>query len=112
MSQLPISWPSMGEYMPRNDSGVVWHYTDAAGLIGIIESGRLWASSPLTLNDASELQHGMAVVRDCWRDLRAELDATAQELVDRLVGTEALDRIQATTFLLCAAAEGDLLNQW
>ena len=35
----------------------VYHYTDAAGLIGILKNRQIWATHVTYLNDASELLH-------------------------------------------------------
>lgn len=46
--------------MPRTVSqeySALLHYTTASGLVGIIESGTLWASHARFLNDATELTH-------------------------------------------------------
>ncbi|WP_345452617.1 hypothetical protein [Arthrobacter gyeryongensis] len=40
------SWPE----------GIVWHYTNAAGLAGIIREKVLWASSTAFMNDQHELR--------------------------------------------------------
>ena len=39
------------------------HYTSPAGLIGIVQDERLWASHFLYLNDKKELQHALDVVQ-------------------------------------------------
>ncbi len=40
----------------------LYHYTDAAGLCGIVKSQRIWFTSYLHLNDPSELIYGMDIV--------------------------------------------------
>src|SRR4030067_3353051 len=39
---------------------LIYHYTDDAGLKGIIESGKLRLSDIFSLNDPSELRHGLS----------------------------------------------------
>jgi hypothetical protein len=53
---------------------LVYHYTDAAGLLGIISSGTLWATDIEFLNDAQELTYARATVLD---ELRARADEIA-----------------------------------
>src|SRR5258708_287861 len=36
----------------------LFHYTDAKGLLGIIQDKSIWASSVYYLNDASEVRYG------------------------------------------------------
>jgi hypothetical protein len=40
----------------------LYHYTDAAGLCGIVKSQRIWFTSYLHLNDPSELIYGLDIV--------------------------------------------------
>jgi hypothetical protein len=40
----------------------LYHYTNGAGLRGIVESQKIWFTSYLHLNDPSELIHGMGIV--------------------------------------------------
>jgi hypothetical protein len=40
---------------------MLFHYTDAAGLRGIVESGKLWFSDIFGQNDPSELRHGLLI---------------------------------------------------
>jgi hypothetical protein len=39
---------------------IIYHYTDAKGLKGILESGALWLTDIRNLNNPSELKHGFA----------------------------------------------------
>src|SRR5262245_50075307 len=52
---------------------VLYHYTDGAGLLGIVESQAIWASDVEFLNDAQELVYA----RDAFYD---ELQKRADEL--------------------------------
>jgi len=51
------------EFLSQKPCGPLYHYTDARGLIGILEQRELWASNALHLNDAEELGHGMRLLR-------------------------------------------------
>jgi len=39
---------------------ILYHYTNDVGLKGILESGRIWLTDILSLNDPSELSHGLS----------------------------------------------------
>ena len=58
-------------------AGSVFHYTSAAGLLGILEQGELWASEATSLNDLSEIRQGWDFVRK-W--LKGRSDADARDL--------------------------------
>ena len=38
---------------------ILYHYTDESGFKGILTSGQLWLTDILTLNNPSELTHGL-----------------------------------------------------
>jgi hypothetical protein len=48
---------------------MVYHYTTAEGLKGIIESRCLWATNVNFLNDVSEYNHGMQILKERFADL-------------------------------------------
>lgn len=39
----------------------LYHFTDAPGLVGIVQRHALWATRAFCLNDTSEVAHGMEV---------------------------------------------------
>jgi hypothetical protein len=41
----------------REPPPIIYHYTNDAGLRGILESGKLWLTDIFNLNDPSELSH-------------------------------------------------------
>jgi hypothetical protein len=49
-------------------AGVVYHYTTADGLKGIIEGGVLWATSAYYLNDSTEIMYGYRLLSDVLDD--------------------------------------------
>ena len=42
----------------------IYHYTDDAGLRGIIEHGSLWCTDVAYLNDPSEIKYGVSIAAD------------------------------------------------
>jgi hypothetical protein len=44
----------------REPPPIIYHYTNDAGLRGILESGKLWLTDIFDLNDPSELSHGFS----------------------------------------------------
>jgi hypothetical protein len=112
---------------------VLYHYTTAFGLKGILETSTLWATDTTFLNDAQELQFGRA-------DLSTALLARAESLISssgagdvRDHDTEEASRatiIQiavryltseydltqpihtAPVYVTCFCEDGDLLSQW
>jgi hypothetical protein len=53
-------------------SDLVYHYTTAAGLKGIIENRCIWATNINFLNDISEYHHGVEIVREEIKEYEVE----------------------------------------
>ena len=94
----------------------LFHYTTAEGLIGIVESGKLWASSASFLNDSSEPSYAMDTIKRAFEDVSCALQPNSvaaralqgywQELQNRL-RNEAPD-----VYVFCFCESPDLLSQW
>jgi hypothetical protein len=92
----------------REATGSVFHYTSASGLLGIVESGCLWASEASSLNDLAEVRRGWEVVRG-WLEARRSTSEGADLLADL-----AEDPLQEKheVFVLSASTAADDANQW
>lgn len=100
---------------PAQASDLVWHYTDAAGLLSILSSHTLWATSSYFLNDRQEVRLGGDLFADRLRRLAAESDdAWAEALAERMSDArEGGDLpIKSTFFILSASQSGDSLAMW
>ncbi len=64
--------------------GVLYHYTNAEGFLGIFSSGTLWASDAAYLNDPSELKYAREALPKVVKEL-------ADPLVDRWWSSSPLD---------------------
>jgi hypothetical protein len=51
----------------------LFHYTTAAGLIGILRSKKLWATAYYCSNDSSELSVGQGVLKPLFRRVTAQM---------------------------------------
>ncbi|PWD51090.1 hypothetical protein C8046_10965 [Serinibacter arcticus] len=91
---------------------LVWHYTDAYGLLAILRGHVLWATSSRFLNDASEVSLGRdLLVAELER--RRDQDPTYRllhELITAEVDTASPS--PAEFFVLSAAQDWDLLAMW
>ncbi|MDZ4252273.1 MAG: DUF2971 domain-containing protein [Sulfuritalea sp.] len=86
-------------------STVIYHYTDVAGLIGIITSGCIWATHVGKLNDASENRYGHELVVN---HVRANLPNSTKQLIEKALSTfRSVD-----TYVACYSTERNLLSQW
>lgn len=84
-----------------------WHYTDANGLLGILKSGKLWASCISYLNDAAEVAFGLEILETL---LKEEGDSPRRPIWPHK--THPLTRSAQDVYAISFSAEGDLLSQW
>lgn len=99
------------------ESGLIWHYTNAAGLIGILEHSCLWATSTVSLNDSLELLHGTQMMDEARTLMYGTSDEQTLPLPERNELDERLvdyrKRLASTgMYVLCASTESDLLSNW
>ena len=123
----------------RDAPDIVYHYTDAAGLMGILGSGKFWATDLAYLNDHTEFTHGANEVRRVYKRMsKPERDDIETAMLPAFVGRlhddqslanfAALPNMSVLDVLLrellpsiramfifgvtCFCEEGDLLSQW
>lgn len=98
--------------VPVVQSRIVWHYTDAAGLLGILDSRALWASSASAVNDTSELRLGPQVLEQAWQSLAPRLAEQTRSELEPLVVGALTSSVADRAFVLSASLERDNLNLW
>jgi hypothetical protein len=112
------------------ETETLFHYTTAAGLLGILETKRIWATDLRFLNDAQELTYGRQAVIDAIeaRKLR-EIDpgkyaykgeaglqeaGARAELFDLVLdhNRTSVGFCDYGVYVTCFCQNGDLLSQW
>jgi Protein of unknown function (DUF2971) len=105
---------------------ILYHYTDAKGLIGIVDKQVLWATDAEFLNDAQELRYGRAEMRKALLARADELGPPGTEgsaddsratvmrsAADHLEPGGEFARMQYhSAYVACFCEDGDLLSQW
>jgi hypothetical protein len=100
-------------------SGPLWHYSSPAGVLGVLDSQRLWATQTWFLNDATETRHGMQL----FMDVLGSVDLTTRSAhtrlwVEKWLYEAAGDALHGwldknlSLFVACFCEDGDLLSQW
>src|ERR1700761_4020278 len=91
---------------------VLWHYTNAAGFLGIFRSGKLWATNTDYLNDASEIRHAKKLVlRAVYNGRSRVVDHNEHEMLDLLCDCIGSDTTRPV-FVASLSAEKNELSQW
>jgi hypothetical protein len=98
---------------PDVKTRVVYHYTSAAGLIGILTSGELRGTSASFLNDTSEIEHGLSICKAVLEEERAaRTSAEEQTLLERTLGLLGDEVLLHEVYLTSFSARRDVLSQW
>jgi hypothetical protein len=90
---------------------IIYHYTTSKGLIGIFKDHSMRATSALYLNDTTEMNHGLEVVRDVLRD-RLVANFVLETVADKLDDACRRSLAERPRYVVSFTTEGDLLSQW
>lgn len=89
----------------------VWHYTDAAGLLGIVRDHAIWAGCTDFMNDEMETIKGFELLRSRWGEHGTE---SVSEQDGKKIET-VLDRLRGSLrrqFIVSASENSDSLTLW
>lgn len=99
--------------LPTDDEDLVWHYTDAAGLHGIVSTHLLRATATNHLNDAAELREGWQRMDQAVSDHSEKFGRAAVDRVKGLIGNlNELSTGAASTYSISASTDKDNLSLW
>jgi hypothetical protein len=111
---ISLSPGELPELPEGTEPDILYHYTDAGGLLGIVTNKCLWASEVWYMNDTREALYGLDTIK---RSLQSMAPASGAESDVR---TEALKRLAnlpnqddiVQSYIACLSKEGDQLSQW
>jgi hypothetical protein len=109
LSQIQRLLPELdAEPLPE----VVYHYTDTAGLLGIVRSGTLWATDYRFLNDSSEVSYIFRLAAEVVRDeFVGHYSGLAGAFLD-FAATASPPYSDVPYYLCCFSALDNSLSQW
>ena len=92
----------------------LYHYTNAAGLKGILESGTLWLSDMTSLNDPSEMVYGFTRALPILREHIANIHRAGKKFTDNITAfAERGLLLKVAHFFVCSfTSQPDDLGQW
>jgi hypothetical protein len=105
---LLTAWGSHHRDVPQ----ILYHYTSADGLTGILSSRSLWLTDLRYMNDLSELQYARDLItaRIQIREQAASLTEVQRAFLSRV--TPTFDRPDRNIFAASFCEERNLLSQW
>lgn len=104
----------------RPPSDLLYHYTNADGLKGIVENNELWATSAYFLNDSAEIYYGCDLLKyviDDWvtKNPRPE-NSLSLGFVRQLrtwFGEHLIEKhVVPPVYVACFCEDDNLLSQW
>lgn len=98
--------------LSERPSGLLYHYTNASGLLGIFREKAVWASSAYHLNDSNEFRYAIQLVREqLINNIRYENGPHNQTYGKVLENLENIQDV-VQVFVASFSEERDLLSQW
>lgn len=100
---------------PRSpEADDLWHYTNSAGIIGILQSQKLWATSLDSLNDSMELDQGIEIIHRVMSEIDKSMYYSTGEknYLRHLVENVSDARQESSLYVFCASLKNDSLSQW
>lgn len=96
-----------------NPPEILFHYTNSAGVTGILDSSRLWATNFRFLNDRSEIGYGMALFESVVEErLASGVSPVVADFLGRTLNTANAFQGMLDCYVACFCERDDLLNQW
>jgi hypothetical protein len=127
--RLMKKWRAHHRRKPQDH--LLYHYTNAQGLYGMLSTGRVWATNVGFLNDPSEMRYAAQLIRSVVLEEAAKLQLalpahekklslsnlfpqlfasnSPEEWIDTLLKTF---ESQGDVYMTCFCAKHDLLSQW
>jgi len=97
----------------RGRPNLIYHYTTITGIIGIVQSGGVWATDIRFLNDSTELQYARDILLS---RIKEEIAAQAISTLHKTFWERAIEVFKPGPsdyrFITCFCEDGDLLSQW
>ncbi|MDA9529432.1 DUF2971 domain-containing protein [Bradyrhizobium sp. CCBAU 25338] len=91
---------------------IIFHYTRAAGALGIMQSGEMWCTLASHMNDRVEGKYAHSLARSiAYSELQKSTDSLRSSFMNEF--TEQLARYQhRMVYAACFSEAEDLLSQW
>jgi hypothetical protein len=98
---------------------LLWHYTNGAGLLGILQSGTIYFTQVSCLNDSTEIRYAQVLFQKALTEVLSKYngDERVKTFVTRYL--KLIEEVSSVPshapspfFVACFSREEDNLNQW
>lgn len=113
------------ECLNGNIPSTLFHYTDAEGILGILDSKVFWATHTLYLNDSTEISYTHGLVEELFNELANQAEPYAMKnsnnefaystyigFLLRLSYSTMRVKPNPDVYVVCFCGDDDLLSQW
>lgn len=90
--------------------GSLYHYTSASGLLGILQSQKVWGTESTYLNDSLEIKYGLTLAAEVLDEYLKSSDDINQAVINRT--KIRLKYLSDEIYIACFSEKGDMLSQW
>lgn len=112
----PPAKTALGEFFTaiqsRPQPAIIYHYTSASGLMGIVESGTIWATDIQYLNDSREFEYTVTLADTNLTNYRVAASQDDVPLYDECLQSLSFAANGIQLFATAFSAKPDLLSQW
>ena len=91
---------------------ILYHYTTQAGLLGILQSKEIWATTVYYLNDEQEFRYALGILDDELRRLKKKQAHSHRRDVVAEMEQDVKVRVPMNVCVCSFSEDGDLLSQW
>jgi hypothetical protein len=111
---IPIEEAFLARLTRGQPPETIYHYTTAAGLLGIVNTNRLWASDLLYMNDSTEVEYGRQLIIEVAAAVAGEAKCPMAQMLCKSIDTVLypVGMVSGGFYAACFCEEGDLLSQW
>jgi Protein of unknown function (DUF2971) len=90
----------------------LFHYTNSAGLMGILKDRAMIATHSSFVNDEKEMSHGLSVARSIYQERSAGGEPFVESVLRLIDGFDGSPPEEFFPYIACFSEERDQLSQW
>ena len=90
----------------------LYHYTDQAGMLGILQSKVIWATKIQFLRDQHELRHAVYLAKPMLREMESRGQSDHEASFFRHLGDIVDELARFETYICSFSENSDALSQW
>ena len=90
----------------------LFHYTTPDGLMGVVQTNKLWATNTRYLNDFTEVRYTYNLLREMTGKISRQASPFIQDFLNRFIEELGFYDVIFDAYVFCLSEAGDQLSQW